>query len=118
MKNLLIMLLIMFFSIQAGYCGLDKDGINIYNLKKNNSYILTLETRAEKIDISDKRLLSIMPVSSIYNDGKQLFIEAVDNGVCDVNIKTAENNYKVRFVTGTDFQDNKNDIYAVDIPFE
>ncbi len=118
MKKILILLTIMLFSIESGYCSLDKEAVNIYNLKKNSSYILNLETKAEKINVSDNKLLNIVPVTSIYNDGKQIFIDAIENGVCDVDLKTSESSYKIRFITGPNFEDNNGDIVLVDMPFD
>ena len=116
MKKYLTILIILLFSQQFAFSKLNTNNINLYNLQKNNAYILNLESKAEKINISDKAIIKIIPVNSIYEDKKQLFIEAIENGVCDVEVKTTENNYKLRFVTGPIFQDNNDDISIVDIP--
>ncbi len=104
------------FSVQCGCCALSKENINLYNLQKDNMYIINLESKAINVDVSDSEIIKILPVTSIYEDKKQLFIEALENGVCDVIVTTSDSNYKIRFVTGPVFQDNSNDILPLDIP--
>lgn len=116
MKKLILALLFVFMSSNIGMCSLLVDKINVYNLKKNNMYLLNLGSKAEKIDVSDTKVLNIMPVTSLENDGEQLFIEAKTTGVCDVKIKTQNQEYKVRFVTGNVFEDEDNGLILVDLP--
>lgn len=116
MKKLILALLFVFMSSNIGMCSLLVDKVNVYNLKKSNMYLLNLGSKAEKIDVSDTKVLNIMPVTSLENDGEQLFIEAKTTGVCDVKIKTKNQEYRVRFVTGNVFEDENNGLILVDLP--
>lgn len=116
MKKLILALLFVFMSSNIGMCSLLVDKVNVYNLKKSNMYLLNLGSKAEKIDVSDTKVLNIMPVTSLENDGEQLFIEAKTTGVCDVKIKTKNQEYRVRFVTGNVFEDEDNGLILVDLP--
>lgn len=118
MKKFFIAAAIFVLSFQNGFCELNTKDVNLYNLQRGNSYIINLESKAQKIDVSACQSVKVLPVTSLYQDGKQLFIEAIADGVCDVNVSTAENTYKIRFVTGPVFQENNDDILLVDIPFE
>ncbi len=117
MKKTFILMIMFLCSMQIGHCTLNKDGINLYNLKKDNMYIMSLDSKAQKIDISDEKVVNILPVNSAYEDKRQLFIEALENGVCDVNLTMSDTNYKIRFVTGSEFQDTCDDILPLDIPW-
>lgn len=116
MKKLVLALLFVFMTSNVGMCSLSVDKVNIYNLKKSNMYLLDLGTKAEKIDVSDARILNVTPVTSLEADGEQLFIEANATGVCDVKIKTQNGEYKVRFVTGNVFEEENNGLTLVDLP--
>lgn len=116
MKKLVLALLFVFMTANAGMCNLSADKINVYNLKKSNMYLLDINSKALKIDVSDTKILNVTPVTSIESDGKQLFIEANGTGVCDVSIKTQKEEYKVRFVTGNVFEEEKNGLVLVDLP--
>ena len=116
MKKLVLALLLVFMTANVGMCDLSADKINVYNLKKSNMYLLDLSSKAEKIDVSDTKILNVTPVTSLEADGKQLFIEANGTGVCDVKIKTQKDEYKVRFVTGNVFEEEDNGLVLVDLP--
>lgn len=116
MKKLILTLLLVFVSANVGMCDLSTDKVNVYNLKKSNMYLLDLSAKAEKIDVSDTRILNVTPVTSLEADGRQLFIEANATGVCDVIIKTQKEEYKVRFVTGNIFEEENNGLTLVDLP--
>ena len=116
MKKLLLILLIFTGISCIGYCN-SNENINIYNLKENNTYILNIDYNAEKIEISDGSLIEITPVTTI-TDGKehQLIIETTSSGICDVLIKSENQSYKYRFITGKNFQDNKDELIELDLP--
>ncbi len=116
MKKIIFLLLIFaLYNCQSNASTLSNE-INIYNLKSKNMYMLDLDTSAEKIKISDKSILNIFPITTIENDKKQLFIEAENDGVCDVIITSNNKDYKLRFITGPFFQDNKDNLTLIDIP--
>ena len=115
-KSILALFLILFFQ-QLGFCTISSDEINLYNIKEQNLYMLDLLEKAEKIDISDKSIIKITTETSLSNNGKQIFIEALSKGVCDVLITTEKQNYKYRFVSGSTFQDeNKKELILIDTP--
>lgn len=116
MKKLITAILIIISAAQAGLCSLQTDEINIFNLKKNNMYIINFGTKINNISISDKKILDITPVTSLINDKEQLFIDAKENGVCDVIINTEKEEYRIRFITGPAFQENKESLTEIDIP--
>ncbi len=116
MKKLIAALLFLLISAQTGFCSILTDVINIFNLKKDNMYIIDFGDKITGFDISDKKILDIMPVTSLINDKEQLFIDAKENGVCDVIINTETKEYKIRFITGPVFQDNKEILTEIDLP--
>ncbi len=114
-KIIFIFLIFVSYNCQCFASTLSNE-INIYNLKSKNMYLLDLETSAEKIEISDKNILNIFPITTIDNNKKQLFIETEKDGVCDVIITSNNQNHKLRFITGPYFQDNKENLTPIDIP--
>lgn len=117
MKKLVLILLFMFFILPVGFCEVSSSDINIYNLKKQNFYMLDLLEKVEKIEVSDDSVLKITKETSLSNDGKQIFVEALSTGVCDVLIQTEKQNYKYRFISGSTFEDeNKKELTLIDIP--
>ena len=116
MNKLLLSLLIILISAQQGFCALSNTDINIMNLKEKSMYLLDLKEKAIKIDVSDKKLLEVMPLTSINNDGKLLFINSNSSGVCDVLITTIKDEYKIRFISGKVFEDISENLIKVDIP--
>lgn len=116
MKKLILILSFLILNINAGFCSPISNEINIYNLKEKNIYLLDLDSSVKEINISDESLLNITPVTSITNDRKQLFIEAEKDGVCDVQITTESKEYRLRFITGPVFQDNKDNLTQIDLP--
>lgn len=116
MKKIILLLLIFILYSSQSFAAALSNEITVYNLKSKNMYLLDLETSAEKIEISDKNILNIFPITTITNEKKQLFIETEKNGVCDVIITSNNENYKLRFITGPFFQDNKENLTLIDIP--
>lgn len=116
MNKFLLSLLIILISAQQGFCALSNTDINIMNLKEKSMYLLDLKEKAIKIDVSDKKLLEVMPLTSINNDGKLLFINSNSSGVCDVLITTIKDEYKIRFISGKVFEDISENLIKVDIP--
>ncbi len=111
--------LFMFFMVsQTGNCALTNQDINIYNLKQKNMYMLNMDTAVRNIDVSDKNIINVIPVTSIDNNKKQLFIEANETGVCDVILTTDYDTYKIRFISGSLFQDNKSELIQIDMPMK
>ena len=115
MKKLVLAILLFFCTSNIGECALKSKEINILNLKESNMYILNLKSRALNIDISDKKI-NVYPITSIENDGKQIFIDAKNSGVYDVNIKTEKDNYQIRLVVGSTFEQITDDLTLLDIP--
>ena len=115
MKKLLALILLFFINLPA-FAVLKEDGINIFNLRENNAYLLNLTDKVENIDNTAEQDLRITPVTSLLNDNKQLVIEANKTGVFDVTLRTSENVYKIRFVTGTQFQSETDELCLLDIP--
>ncbi len=118
MKKIALVFILFVTLANIGFCSLKSDEINIYNLKKSNMYLFDLDSRVQEIIVSDKNIVDVYPVSSVESENKQLFVEANANGICDVNIKTAKKNYKVRFISGSVFEDEKKNLTKIDLPAE
>lgn len=116
MKKIVLFLLIFLLTSLNGNCSLLNHEINILNLKENNMYVLDLDSSVKNIHISNKNIVNVMPITSILNDKKQLFIEANTSGVCDVVLTTDIDSYQLRFISGPEFQDNRKDLTLIDIP--
>ena len=116
MKRMILLLLVILLTSQSGICALVKNNINVFNLKSDSMYILDIDSPVQNIDISDKNIVNITLITSIYNSKKHLFIEANNNGVCDVILTTEGNAYQLRFISGPQFQDNKIGLTQIDIP--
>ncbi len=114
MKKIFTLIIISIFCTAS--CLAQQDNITVYNLKEKNMYLLNMNSKVEKIEISNKKILNIIPITTINNDKRQLFIDAVENGVCDVNIVTADENHKIRFITGSLFQDTEDNLIQIDLP--
>ena len=111
------LVLVLFITIaNVGFCAFKTDEIDIYNLKKSNMYLLDMDSKVQEIIVSDKDIVDVYPIATIEGNNNQLFVEANANGVCDVNIKTAKKDYKVRFITGSVFEDAKKNLTKIDIP--
>ena len=111
------LVLVLFIAIaNVGFCSLKADEINVYNLKKSSMYLLDMDAKVQEIIVSDKEIVDVYPLTTIEGNNKQLFIEANAHGICDVNIKTAKKDYKVRFITGSVFEDAKKNLTKIDIP--
>ena len=115
-KKIIITLLFSCFFASVGFCDLSEEQINLYNLKKDGMYLFNLESNVEKIDVSDSKIVNVTPIVSVESNGRQLFVEANDTGVCDVLIKTQDKEYKLRFIAGNVFEDEKDDLTIVDLP--
>lgn len=118
MRKIYLLLLIIFVTSQAGYCSLVKNDINLFNLKTKNMYLLDVGSAVKNINISNKNIVNITPITSINNDKKQLFVEANNTGICDVILTTDINIYQIRFISGPKFQDNKVGLTEIDIPIK
>lgn len=116
MKKIYILLLMLIITAQTGFCALLNKEVNIFNLKSNSMYILDVDSSVKNINISDKSIVNITPITSVLNDKKQLFVEANNDGVCDVILTTDTNAYQIRFISGPKFQDDKVGLTEIDIP--
>jgi len=116
MKKIIVLFAIFLLMQQTGYCTLMNQEINVFNLKENNMYILNVDSSVKNINISDKNVVNLTPVTSISNDKKQIFIEANKSGVCDVVLTTDSDAYQIRFVSGPVFQDNISELIQIDVP--
>lgn len=116
MKKIILLLLVLFMTSQTGNCALVKNDINLFNIKTKNMYLLDVDSTVKNINISNKNIVNVIPITSLYNDKKQLFIEANDNGICDVILTTDLNAYQIRFISGPNFQDNKVGLTEIDLP--
>ncbi len=117
MKKIIVLFTIFLLMQQTGYCTLMNQEINVFNLKENNMYILNVDSSVKNINISDRNVVNLTPVTSISNDKKQIFIEANKSGVCDVVLTTDSDAYQIRFVSGPVFQDNISELVQIDVPF-
>jgi uncharacterized protein YxeA len=118
MKKIIISFLLFLLSINSGFCALKSNELNVLNLKENNMYILSLKSKALNIDKNQNKFIDIYPINSIENDGKELFIEAKSSGVYDVDLKTEKNDYKLRIIAGTTFEELNEDITLIDLPIK
>ncbi|MCD7780128.1 MAG: hypothetical protein LUH05_05595 [Candidatus Gastranaerophilales bacterium] len=116
MKKIIIFMSIFFITSQSGNCALSQQDINVFNIKENDAYLLLLDSSVKNINISNKDIVNINPVTSIENDKKQLFIEVNKTGVCDVLLTSDNAEYRLRFISGSFFRDEKTDLIRVDIP--
>ena len=81
-------------------------------------YILSLNSKALNIINDKKSLLDIYPITSIENDGKEIFIDAKNAGVYDVDIQTEKDDYKLRIIIGSTFEDDIDDLTLIDLPIK
>ena len=117
MKKIMITLLLFFLSTTVVQASLKSNELNILNLKEKNMYILSLNSRALNINV-DNKMLDIYPIASITNDGKEIFIGAKKSGVYDVDIKTEKDDYKIRIIIGSTFEDISEDLTLIDLPIK
>ena len=118
MKKIIITLLLFFISTTISQAALKSNELNILNLKEKNMYILTLKSRALNINNDKKSLIDIYPITSIENDGKEIFIDAKNAGVYDVDIQTEKDDYKLRIIIGSTFEDDIDDLTLIDLPIK
>lgn len=118
MKKIIIFLLLILFSANVANASLKSNELNILNLKEKNMYILSLSSKALQINNEKKSMLDIYPITSITNDGKELFIDAKKTGVYDIDIKTEKDDYKLRIIIGTAFEDITDDLLLIDLPIK
>lgn len=116
MKKIAVLSAIFLMAAQSGQCALLNKEINVFNLKENNMYILDVDSPVKKINVSDKNIVNVTPVTSLSNEKRQVFIEADKSGVCDVVLTTDMDTYQIRFVSGPVFQYNGNELIQLDIP--
>ncbi len=117
MKKIVLLLLII-ISSQIGECALVNNDINIFNLKSDSMYILDIDSSVKNINISNKDIVNLTPITSVDNEKKQLFIETNKDGVCDVVLTTDLDAYQIRFISGPKFQDNKVGLTEIDLPIK
>ena len=118
MKKIIIILLLFLFAGNVCQAALKSNEINILNLKVKNMYILSLNSKALNIINDKKSLLDIYPITSIENDGKEIFIDAKNAGVYDVDIQTEKDDYKLRIIIGSTFEDDIDDLTLIDLPIK
>ena len=116
MKRIILVLLLLLFSNSVCHAALKSNEINILNLKVNSMYILSLDSKALNIDTNKNKLINIYPITKIENDGEDIFIDAKTSGVYDVGIKTEKDDYKLRIVVGSTFEDITEDLTLIDLP--
>lgn len=115
MKKLMLAILLCVFTANIGECALKSKEINILNLKENSMYILSLKSKALNVNVNDNKI-NVYPIVSIENDGKQIFVDAKKSGVFDVSIKTEKEDYQIRFIVGSTFEQITDDITLLDVP--
>ena len=86
MKKIVLLLLII-LSSQVGECTLVNNDINIFNLKSDSMYILDIDSPVKNINISNKDIVNLTPITSVDNEKKQLFVETNKDGDYGVNKK-------------------------------
>ncbi|HIS88108.1 TPA: hypothetical protein IAA87_01605 [Candidatus Avigastranaerophilus faecigallinarum] len=118
MKRIIILLMLFLLSVQYGICSLVNNDINIFNLKSGSMYLLDIDSSVKNINVSNKDIVNLTPITSVGNEKKQLFIETNKDGVCDVILTTNIAAYQIRFISGPKFQDNKVGLTEIDLPIE
>ena len=118
MKRIIILLMLFLLSVQYGICALVNNDINIFNLKSGSMYLLDIDSSVKNINVSNKDIVNLTPITSVGNEKKQLFIETNKDGVCDVILTTNIAAYQIRFISGPKFQDNKVGLTEIDLPIE
>lgn len=116
MKNFFLLILAIATTIQAGYCELSSNNVNLFNLKEKNVYMLTLPEKVKEFNIMNEKSINITPITSINNDKRILIVEAKGDGVSDVSIRTENSLYQIRFVIGPEFQIESTDLIMIDLP--
>lgn len=116
MNKFFFIFLLFFATAAAGNTALLTGDINNINLKEKNMYLLDVNSKALTINVDDESMLEIFPMTSLSNDGKLVFVKANKTGVCDAVIKTQKDEYKIRFVSGTKFDDKNNALIKIDFP--
>ena len=116
MKRMILLLLVILLTSQSGICALVKNDINIFNLKTDSMYIMDVDSSVKNINISNKDIVNLTPITSVDNEKKQLFVETNKDGVCDVVLTTDLEAYQIRFISGPKFQDNKVGLTEIDLP--
>lgn len=116
MKKFFLLLLAITTTIQAGYCELSSNNVNLFNLKEKNVYMLTLPEKVQEFNVINEKSINITPITSLTDDKKNLIVEAKKDGVSDVSIRTENSLYQIRFVIGPEFQIESNDLIMIDLP--
>lgn len=115
MKKLIFAFLLCFFTANLGECALKSKEINVLNLKENSMYILNLKSKALNINLNGNKI-DVYPITSLTSNGKEIFIDAKKSGVYDVSIETEKEDYKIRFIIGSTFEQITDDLTLVDVP--
>ncbi len=115
-KKIVFCLVLIFVFSCASYASLSTDKVNVINLQKSNIYLLCVDSKITSVEVSDKEIVDVYPAATVNGDAKHLFVEANENGVCDVKIGTPKKNYKVRFVSGSIFEDKHENLTKIDLP--
>lgn len=116
MKKFFLLLLAITTTIQAGYCELSSNNVNLFNLKEKNVYMLSLPEKVQEFNIVNEKSINITPITSLTDDKKNLIVEAKKDGVSDVSIRTENSLYQIRFIIGPEFQIESNDLIMIDLP--
>ena len=116
MKNLFYTLCFIFLMASPAFSALSTADINTINLKNDSLYLLDIGDITKDIIVSDENIVKVIPFITLSENGEKVFIETNSDGVCDVLIKTQSNDYKIRFITGKVFQDEKQGLIQIDMP--
>lgn len=116
MKKIFLLLLAITTTIQAGYCELSSNDVNLFNLKEKNVYMLSLPEKVQEFNIVNEKSINITPITSLTDDKKNLIVEAKKDGVSDVSIRTENSLYQIRFIIGPEFQIESSDLIMIDLP--
>ena len=116
MRKITILFIMFLFAAQIGQCALLNKEVNIFNVKENNMYILDLDSSVKNLNISDKDIVNLTPVTLISGEKRQIFVETGKMGVCDVVLTTDSDIYQIRFISGPIFESTHSELIQVDMP--
>ena len=76
-KKIILGLVVLFAFSNASFAALSTEKVNVISLQKSSIYLLDIDSRIKNIEISDKNIVDVYPVTTVKGDAKHLFVEYV-----------------------------------------
>jgi uncharacterized protein YxeA len=113
MKKILPILILILSSLSAS-------AFEDYNLvlKKNDSYMMFIDDRPVKIQVSDPNIIKVQYTSDLYNRNFQILLKTYSKGKTDVLVSTAAGNQYTMKIKVEENPVISNEVIVIDMPPE